>query len=45
MKSTTIQLTKRQHTLLDDEKEKTGCSIGSIMRNALELYFKQREEN
>jgi len=44
MKKILISFTKRQYDLLHDEKKKTGCSIGSIVRTTIENHFKKRGE-
>jgi hypothetical protein len=43
MKKIGIFFTERQHTLLKKEKKKTGCSIGSIVRNLIEEHFKKQK--
>ena len=42
MKKILISVTTRQYDLLHDEKKKTGCSIGAIVRIALETHFQKR---
>jgi hypothetical protein len=44
MKKILISFTLRQYKILHDEKEKTGCSIGSIVRIALEHHFQKWRE-
>lgn len=43
MKKIPIAFTERQYNLLHDEKKKSGCSIGSIIRASLEKHFREQE--
>ena len=43
MQKIPISFTKRQYKLLHDEKKKTGCSIGSIVRMSVEDHFRQQD--